>query len=86
MTKGFQDIIWLAGQVFLWPDFVEQVDKKGLEAIFAECPYGDLTAEQKAAYTDAFTNPKLRKVVEQWWKAYQKAREEGEIVKAGYWY
>lgn len=85
MSKEYQDIIWLAGQVFLSRDFVKTTDEKGLETLFAECPYGDLTDEQRAAFQAAFRNPRLRTVVEQWWEAYDQARAQGEIPAATPW-
>ncbi len=83
MLKGHQDMLWLAGQVFLCRDFVEEVDAEGLEAIFAACPYGDLTEQEKAAFRSAFQNKQLRQVVERWWKIYDEEREAGAVVKAG---
>jgi hypothetical protein len=83
MLKGHQDILWLAGQVFLCRDFVNDVEARGFEAIFAACPYGDLTAQEKAAFRSAFKNKQLREVVERWWKVYDEERSTGEIVKAG---
>jgi hypothetical protein len=85
MSKGYQDIIWLAGRIFLRRDFVEQADEKGLDAIFAECPYGDLDDDQRAAFEAAFHSPRLRKVVEQWWVAYDEAQDAGEVQPLGVW-
>ena len=85
MPKGYQDVTWLAGQVFLFRNFVKETDEKGLEALFAECPYGDLDGEQRAAFESAFHNPRLRKVVEQWWAAYDEARAGGELPVLAYW-
>ena len=89
MLTGHQDILWLAGQVFLFRDFIKEADAQGLEAIFAQCPYGDLTDEEKATFTAAFNDPKLRKVVKKWWKTYDEGRETGAIpfavARGGYW-
>ena len=86
MLKGHQDMLWLAGQVFLCRDFVKEVDTEGFEAIFAACPYGDLTEQEKAAFRSAFEDKQLQKVVERWWKVYDEGREAGRIRKAGnYW-
>ena len=82
MGKKNQDIIWLAGQVFLWRDFAD----KELKSVFNECPYGDLTQEQQATFEAAFNHPRLRQVVEEWWAAYDKARDAGEIPQASYWH
>jgi len=86
MSKGYQDVTWLAGQVFLFRNFVKETDEKGLEALFAECPYGDLNDEQRAAFKAAFHNPRLRQVVEQWWATYDKAQDAGEIPTLTYWH
>ncbi len=82
MLKGHQDILWLAGQVFLSRDFVKEAEEMGLEAVFTLCPYGDLTEEEKATFTAAFEQKKLRKVVKKWWQQYDEGREEGAIPKA----
>jgi len=84
MTTGYQDIIWLAGRVFLKRDFVSEYDDKGLDKLFEECPYGDLTDEQRTAFKMCFTNATLRKAVAEWWVAYDVAKSAGEIpsVKA----
>lgn len=87
MLTGHQDILWLAGQVFLTRDFVQEAKEKGLDAIFAACPYGDLTESEKATFKAAFEDKKLRKVVKKWWKAYDKQRETGIVPKIGdFWY
>ena len=59
------------------------MEAKGLEAIFAACPYGDLTEEEKAAFRDAFENKQLQKVVKRWWKVYDEEREKNRVRKAG---
>lgn len=83
MLKGHQDMLWLAGQVFLFRDFVKEVDAKGVDAIFAACPYGDLTEQEKAAFRSAFMDDQLRQVVERWWKVYDEERTAGRVGKAG---
>jgi hypothetical protein len=85
MTQGYQDILWLAGQVFLVRDFVKTTDARSLETLLAECPYGDLSDEQRAGFQAAFHNPRLRQVVEQWWVAYDAARAAGELSGQAYW-
>jgi len=85
MTHGYRDIIWLAGQVFLFRSFVKTTDARGVEALLAECPYGDLSDEQGAAFKAAFHSPRLRQVVEQWWVAYAEARAVGELSGQAYW-
>ena len=83
MLKGHQDMLWLAGQVLLSRNFVKEAEERGLDAVFAACPYGDLTEQEKAAFSSAFKNKELRKVVERWWKVYDEERETGAVVKAG---
>ncbi len=88
MLTGRQDILWLSGQVFLFRDFIKEAEVQGLEAMFARCPYGDLTEEEKATFTAAFNDGKLRKIVEKWWKTYDEGRESGAIpsaAKSTYW-
>ena len=87
MLKEHQDILWLAGQVFLCRDFVKEAAADGLDAIFKQCPYGDLTEDEKATFKAAFEDMRLRGLVEQWWKTYDKARADGAVPKAGeFWY
>ncbi len=81
----YQDISWLAGQVFLYRDFVENAEEQGLETVFKACPYGDLTEDQKATFEAAFNNPDLREVVKRWWTAYDTARTAGAVPKAEPW-
>ncbi|HOT90177.1 MAG TPA: hypothetical protein PLJ78_02335 [Anaerolineae bacterium] len=83
MLKGHQDMLWLAGQVFLSRNFVKEAEEQGLDAIFAACPYGDLTEQEKAAFASAFEDKELRKVVKKWWKAYDEEREAGSVAKIG---
>ncbi len=83
MLKGHQDMLWLAGQVFLSRNFVEEAEEQGLDAVFAACPYGDLTEEEKAAFASAFEDKALRKIVKKWWKTYDEERETGVVTKAG---
>ena len=87
MLKGHQDILWLAGQVFLARDFVKEVEAVGLDAIFAQCPYGDLTEGEKETFTAAFKDKQLRNIVKRWWKAYDEEREAGVVPQASeFWY
>lgn len=83
MLKGHQDALWLAGQVFLSRKFVEEAEEMGLDAVFALCPYKDLTKEEKATFRAAFESKKLRKVVRRWWEKYDEERETGVMPKAG---
>lgn len=83
MLKGHQDMLWLAGQVLLSRNFVKEAEEQGLDAVFAACPYGDLTEEEMAAFHSAFKDEQLQEVVERWWKVYNEGREEGRIKKIG---
>jgi len=83
MLRGHQDMLWLAGQVFLSRNFVKEVEAQGLEAVFAACPYGDFTEGEKAAFRSAFEDKQLRKIVKKWWKVYDEERDEGLVLKAG---
>lgn len=82
MLKDRQDILWLAGQVFLWRNFVKEADAAGLDEIFKKCPYKDLAPDEKATFEAAFKNPRLRAVVETWWKTYDEERAKGDVPKA----
>lgn len=77
-----QDLTWLAGLIFIKRGFIEEAEEKGLETFFERAPYGDLTEQEKAAFRDSFNNPRLRKVVQKWWKVYDEERAEGKITKA----
>lgn len=82
MSTHYQDITRLAGLALLRRDLAE----KELETLFKECPYGDLTDEQRAAFAAAFRHPRLREVIKQWWVAYDTARAAGEIPEIReYW-
>ncbi len=79
MLEEHQGILWLAGQVFLSRTFVEDAEATGLEAVFARCPYPDLTEDEKATFTAAFKSEKLRVVVQEWWLLYDEERKAGVI-------
>lgn len=83
MLKGHQDMLWLAGQVLLSRGFVKEAEEQGLEAVFAACPYGDLTEEEKVAFRSTFEDKQLRKVVKKWWKTYDEKRDAGVVFQAG---
>ncbi len=83
MLKGHQDMLWLTGQVLLSRNFVKEAEEQGLDAIFAACPYGDLTEQEKIVFRNAFEDAQLQQVVKRWWEAYDKAREEQRITKIG---
>ena len=86
LALGFQDILWISGQVFLFRDFVANAEAQGLDAAFDSCPYGDLDARQRATFTACFHNPRLREVVAQWWAAYDEERAKDNVPSTGhYW-
>lgn len=74
-----QDITWLSGLVFIDRNFVKRAEEEGLEKIFEQCPYGDLTESERETFAAAFKSKKLRKVVKKWWKVYDESREAGEV-------
>ena len=79
MLKDHQDILWLAGQVFLSRKFVQEFEEKGAEAIAAVCPYGDLEESELATFEACLKHPKLRALIQEWWETYDKARADGEV-------
>lgn len=84
-VSEYQDVTWLAGQVFLWRQFTPSAGQKGLDAMFAQCPYGDLSAQQRATFEAAFNHPRLRRVLELWWRTYDSARAMQIVPQAGFW-
>ena len=86
MLKKHQDLLWLAGQVLLSRNFVAEVEAGGLDSLFALCPYGDLTAQEKATFQSAFESGRLRQVIEQWWTVYDEERQAGVVLQVKeYW-
>jgi len=79
-TKNL-DFVWLAGLVFVDKDFVKKVDEYGIEKVLQHCPYKDLTEQEKNSFVQAMSVPRLRAIVEEWWKAYDLARTRGELKK-----
>lgn len=82
---GHQDIIWLSGKVFTDRDFVDKIEEKGFESIYAECPYGDLTASQKRTFEDTFNRWEMRLLVRVWWLIYDYLRKNGKISATAPW-
>ena len=80
VVPGFQDIVWLGGQVFENRGFVDRIEKEGFDAIFAECPYGDLTPDQKVRFRSVFDRWEMRMIVRIWWIMYDYLRKHGKIV------
>lgn len=76
---GYQAITWLAGQVFINREFVDEVEGNGFEAIYKECPYDDLTPDQRATFEAAFNKWQLRLLVRVWWVTYDYLRKHGSL-------
>ncbi|MGC9394077.1 MAG: hypothetical protein ACP5J4_04410 [Anaerolineae bacterium] len=86
MLGEHQDILWLAGQVLLSRNFVAEVEAHSFDRLFALCPYGDLTEQEKAVFRSAFKDERLRHVVEQWWTVYDEERQAGVVPQVTeYW-
>ncbi len=87
MKEGYQDIVQLAGLVFVKRDFLDEALEKGVEAVLeAYGAYGDLTAEQQATFEDVIHNERMQTLIREWWQAYDEERASGNISKAGeYW-
>jgi hypothetical protein len=79
VVPGYQDITWLAGQVFLEREFVRTIEEQGFEAIYKTCPYGDLTSDQRATFEATFNDWRMRMLVRLWWIAYDYLRRRGKI-------
>jgi hypothetical protein len=77
---GYQDIIWLGGQVFENDEFVDRIENEGFDAIYAECPYGDLTNDQKARFEATFNRWEMKLIVRIWWVVYKHLRKHGKIT------
>lgn len=78
-VPGYQAISWLAGQVFIKREFVKVIEEKGFEAIYDECPYDDLTDDQKYTFEDTFNRREMRLLVRIWWIVYDHLRKHGRI-------
>jgi hypothetical protein len=84
-TEGYQDILYLIGLAFGKRDFIEVVDRIGLDKVFAKAPYGDLTSDQKDAFEAAFRHPVLRQYITLWWAIYDNLRATGEVPPTAPW-
>ena len=78
----YRDILWLTGKVFTDRTFVNQIEEKGFDAIYNECPYGDLTYDQKSVFEDTFNRWEMRLLVRIWWLVYDHLRNRGVIRSA----
>lgn len=81
-VPGYQDIIWLAGRIFTDRQFMDRVEQDGFEAIYAQCPYGDLSDDQKKTFRDTFDRWEMRLLVRIWWVVYDHLRRHGKIAAA----
>jgi len=79
-TKGYQDIVWLAGKVFLDRNFIKQIKSNGIDTVYEQCPYGDLSDEQRATFTDTFSRWEMRFLVHIWWMVYDHLRTRDKII------
>jgi hypothetical protein len=84
-SKSYQDILYLIGLTFGKRDFVEMVDRDGLEAVFAKAPYGDLAADQKATFEAAINNPVVRQHIALWWSVYDNLQATEQIPETETW-
>jgi hypothetical protein len=84
-NKGYQDILHLIGLTFGKRDFVEMMDREGLEAIFAKAPYGDLAADQKATFEAAIKNPVVQQYIALWWSIYDHLQVTNTIPPTEFW-
>jgi hypothetical protein len=82
MAKGYEAITWLAGNVFLKRGFAKRLGRVGLDTVMEECPYDDLTKEQRTAVLAAMKEPLLEGIVQTWWDAYATLRIAGELPAA----
>jgi hypothetical protein len=85
LNSNYQDILYLIGLTFGKRDFVEMVDRDGLEAVFARAPYGDLAADQKAVFEAAINDPMVRQYIALWWSIYNHLQATGTIQPTDFW-
>lgn len=78
-VPGYQAITWLAGQVFINREFVDQVENEGFDAIYDKCPHDDLTDDQRRTFEDTFGRWEMRLLVRVWWAVYDYLRKRGKI-------
>lgn len=76
----YNAITWLAGRVFIERGFAEKLNEGGVDAV--DCPFDDLTDDQRAVIEAAAQVPELMDVVDDWWVAYDTARLRGEVPEA----
>ena len=72
--EGYETIIWLAGMTVLEPDFAIKAEVRGLDEVLKDCPYDDLTKEQRAAFEARLADPLAKSIIRVWWNAYDSAR------------
>lgn len=80
--KGYESIMWLVASVMLKRDFAIHVEVRGVDEVMKDCPYHDLTAEQKATFEAALDQPLLKTLVRAWWEAYDGLRNIEAIPAA----
>ncbi len=84
-SEGYQDILYLIGLAFGKRNFVEVVDRIGMEKLFSKVPYGDLSADQKAGFEAAIKHPVVRQYIALWWPIYDNLRASGDISPMTPW-
>ena len=76
--EGYETIMWLVASVMLKRDFAIKAEVRGLDAVLEDCPYDDLTKEQRVAFEARLADPLAKSIIQVWWNAYDKARASGE--------
>lgn len=84
-VPGYQDITWLAGKVFIDRHFMDEIEEQGFDTVFDECPYGDLTPDQRVVFVEAFGRWELRMLVRIWWVVYDHLRKHSKIGQLVTW-
>ena len=87
--KGYEAFAWLTAFTFAKRDFAQLLTEEGLDVALKECPYNDLTDEQRKFFEAAAGNENLRVAVENVWSVYDEERVNGNLPspasQEGYW-
>ena len=78
-VKGYQAITWLVGHVFLDKRFVGRLDEEGLDAVLVDCPYDDLSSDQREAFEAMISRWEYRLLLHLFWAIYDYLRWRGVI-------
>ena len=76
--EGYETIMWLVASVMLKPGFAIKTEVRGLDEVLKDCPYDDLTKEQRAAFEARLADPLAKSIIRVWWNAYDDARVSGK--------